>query len=139
MLWERRADLADIDRLVTIRSAVRENRLSAPDSVTREEYEAFIRSGQTWVGGLASQIAGFSASDVRDGSIWALFVDPGFQGRGIGPSLLHRACQDLKAAGHRRAWLTTGSGTRAARMYASLGWTASACASPEDLHFALVL
>jgi ribosomal protein S18 acetylase RimI-like enzyme len=35
---------------------------------------------------------GFSAGDPCDGTIWTLFVDPAFQGRGIGRTLLALAC-----------------------------------------------
>lgn len=68
------------------------------------------------------KIVGFSAADPRSGSIWALFVAPGFEGCGIGRQLLDEACRILREAGVRRAWLTTEPGTRAERFYRLAGW-----------------
>ena len=42
---------------------------------------------------------GFSPGDPRDGSIWALFVDPADEGRGIGRALLALACDTVRVAG----------------------------------------
>jgi GNAT superfamily N-acetyltransferase len=122
MPTERRATFADIDRLMEIRAAVRENVLSDPRSVTRSDYDRFIDQRRVWVSEDAGLITGFSASDERDGTIWALFVEPGQEGRGIGRSLLARACQDLRADGFPTARLGTDPGTRADRLYRHLGW-----------------
>jgi GNAT superfamily N-acetyltransferase len=105
-----------------IRSAVRENRLSDPGSVTRDDYDHFVDGNRVWVFEDRSGILGFSAADDRDGTIWALFVDPAHEGRGIGRALLARACLDLAADGHATARLTTTPGTRADRLYRKLGW-----------------
>jgi GNAT superfamily N-acetyltransferase len=122
MPTERRATFADIDRLTEIRAAVRENVLTDPRSVTPSDYARFIGQSRVWVSEDAGLITGFSASDERDGTIWALFVDPGQEGRGIGRSLLARACQDLRTCGYARARLGTDPGTRADRLYRCLGW-----------------
>lgn len=122
MLTLRRALLADIDRLAEIRAAVRENVLSDPLSVTRDDYVWFVTNTRVWIAEDQGGILGFSASDPRDGTIWALFVDPSHQGRGIGPQLLDLACRDLRADGHNRARLGTDPGTRADRLYRRLGW-----------------
>jgi ribosomal protein S18 acetylase RimI-like enzyme len=119
---ERRALPADIDRLMEIRAAVRENVLSDPGSVTRADYDHFVGRGRVWVALVGGQIAGFSASDERDGSIWALFVDPAHTSRGIGAALLDHACHDLAAAGFALARLGTDPGTAADRLYRRLGW-----------------
>lgn len=118
----RRATLADIDRLMEIRAAVRENILSDPGSVTPADYDRFLRQNRIWVSLENARISGFSASDERDGTIWALFVDPAFVGRGIGTTLLDLACRDLKADGHAVARLGTDPGTAADRLYRHLGW-----------------
>jgi len=98
---------ADIDDLFRIRAAVRENRLHDPGSVTREDCDWFVQRRRVWVAEIDGRVAGFSASDPRDATIWALFVDPDFEGRGLGSMLLAQACADLVADGHRRASLTT--------------------------------
>lgn len=61
MAVERRASAADIDRLIEIRGAVRENQLSNPLSVTRSDYDYFVGNGLVWVAEVDATIAGFSA------------------------------------------------------------------------------
>lgn len=131
----RQAVATDIDRLVVIRSAVRENRLRDPGSVTREDYDAFLLGKLIWVAEVDGQIAGFSAGDPRDGTIWALFVDPAFEGAGLGAVLLSRACDDLKAAGHGTVRLSTDPGTKAARLYRKLGWQETGLTAEGEMEF----
>ena len=108
---------ADIPRLTDIRNAVRENRLSDPSLVTPADYRWFIAQRSLFVWQENDVLVGFSAADARDGSIWALFVDPLYEGRGVGRVLLEHACAILERAGFPHIWLTTAPGTRAARFY----------------------
>jgi len=55
--------------------------------------------------------------DPRDGSIFALFVHPNYERRGIGRALWPLACEILRASGHAAAMLTTEPSTRAERFY----------------------
>ena len=103
----------DIPRLFEIRHAVKENKLASPDAVTVADCEWFIDNSTFWLWMENGDIQGFSAADPRDGSIFALFVHPAYEGRGIGQRLLPLACQTLKAAGYQTATLTTGPSTRA--------------------------
>jgi ribosomal protein S18 acetylase RimI-like enzyme len=135
----RLADPADIDALIRIRGAVRENRLRDPASVTRADYDWFIAERRLWLSALGAQIAGFSASDPRDGTIWALFVDPAHEGRGLGADLLARAVEDLRADGHSAALLSTDPGTKAARLYRKLGWQELGLLPDGELQFRLKL
>src|SRR4051794_3146397 len=112
----RRATAADLSRIFAIRHSVRENQLSDPSRVTEADARWFIDHGALWVWQEADgEVTGFGAGDPRDGSIWALFVMPGHEGKGLGRALLRRACEALREAGHREAWLTTLPGTRAER------------------------
>lgn len=135
----RRAEARDIDRLIEIRGAVRENRLRDPGSVTRDDYLWFLSRSRIWLAEVSGRIAGFSASDPRDGTIWALFVDPGQEGAGLGTDLLGQACRDLKADGHGEARLCTDPGTRAARFYRKLGWQEEGDAPDGEQRFRLRL
>ena len=119
----RRATHDDISRIVEIRAEVRENRLSDPTSVLPEHVRWFVDHPGIWVWEENGRVLGFAAADTRDGSIWALFVDPASEGRGIGRALLARACDVLREAGYDRAVLSTGPGTRAERLYLRDGWT----------------
>ena len=113
---------ADIPRIMEIRFSVRENRLSDPSRVTVADVARFIDQGAIHVWEDADGIRGFSAGDPRDGSIFALFVDPTFERRGIGQALIASACMTLRQAGHRTATLSTEAGTRAERFYLRNAW-----------------
>jgi GNAT superfamily N-acetyltransferase len=131
----RRGVAADIARIMQIRAEVQENRLSDPGSVTAADCQRFVDKDRFWLCEVDGRIVGFSASDERDGSIWALFLDPAWQGRGIGPALLERACADLRADGHAVARLSTDPGTRADRMYRRLGWAEHGIGADGEVRF----
>ena len=82
---------------------------------------------------------GFSAGDPRDGSIWALFVDPDCEGGGVGQRLIEAACAALRDAGHRVATLSTEPGTRAEQFYLRNGWIAEGVTSKGEVKFAKVI
>jgi GNAT superfamily N-acetyltransferase len=118
----RKATREDIPRLFEIRGAVRENRLGDPGRVTVALCEWFIENSAFWLWLEDGRVQGFSAADPRDGSIFALFADPAYEGRGIGRKLLPLACETLRIAGYRYAMLTTEPSTRAERFYRQNGW-----------------
>jgi len=118
----RKAVVADIPELKFVRSSVVENILGDPSKVTDDDYEWFVRNPGVAVWEDDGAVVGFSAADPRDGSVWALFVMPGFEGKGIGSRLLAEACACLHSAGTERAWLTTDPNTRAERFYRAAGW-----------------
>ncbi len=120
----RRACSADIPAMSAIRLSVHENVLSDPARVTLQMYEDYLdRDGRGWVAEIDGEIAGFSYADRRDASIWALFVNPRHEGRGLGKALLALAVTWLFELGHGRVRLGTTPGTRADRFYAALGWS----------------
>lgn len=112
----------DWDAVMELRLSVTENRLSDPSRVTREIYEDYIlRRGRGWVAEADGAILGFCIAAL-DGEVWALFVRPGCEGRGVGQALM-RACVDwLTAQGVGEAVLETGAGTRAEAFYRRFGW-----------------
>jgi GNAT superfamily N-acetyltransferase len=119
----RRAIQGDVARIMEIRHSVRENRLSDPNLVTGKDYAEFIERSEIWVWEEDRIVQAFAAGDVRDGWIWALFVAPEYEGRGIGKALLSMACETLRNAGYTVANLSTAAGTRAERFYTENGWT----------------
>jgi GNAT superfamily N-acetyltransferase len=131
----RRATLADIPRIIEIRGAVRENRLSDPSRVTAADVRWHIAHSPIHVWDDSGVIKGFSAGDPRDGSIFALFVDPTFEGQGIGQALILAASRSLAAAGHRIAKLSTDPGTRAERFYLRNGWLAKGIDTRGEMIF----
>lgn len=119
----RKATLADRPRITEVRLAVRENRLSAASQTKVDRTADWIfENGTFWVWEEAGAVQGFSVADLRDGTIFGLFIHPDYEGRGIGRVLLPKACEDLQAAGFSAATLTTGPGTRAERFYRTDGW-----------------
>jgi GNAT superfamily N-acetyltransferase len=131
----RRATPADIPRIVEIRGAVRENRLSDPSRVTLADLHWHTACSPIHIWEDGGAIKGFSAGDPRDGSIFALFVDPAFEGHGIGQALILAACRSLAAAGHRIATLSTDPGTRAERFYLRNGWLAKGLDARGEMVF----
>jgi GNAT superfamily N-acetyltransferase len=120
----RKATLADWPRITEVRNAVRENRLSAAYVQKVAEVARWIYdNGTFWVWEQDGAIQGFAVADIRDGTIFGLFVHPDYEGRGIARALLPLACEDLRAAGHAVAKLTTDPGSRADRFYRLNGWT----------------
>ena len=106
-----------------IRLAVTENVLSDPGRITATMYEDYLdHAGRGWVAEIEGVIVAFSYADSIDGSIWALFVRPGWEGRGLARHLLGLAVDWLFATGHASVALTTAAGTRADRFYAAQGW-----------------
>ena len=118
----RRARQGDHPRITEIRMGVKENILSDPSRVTIDDYIWFRDNPGVWVWEENGDILGFSAADTRDGSIWALFVDPRHERRGIGRPLFEKALDVLRQDGHRIAWLTTDPGSRAESFYRAAGW-----------------
>lgn len=106
-----------------IRLSVTENVLSDPARVTAQMYEDFLEtSGRGWVAETGGEIVAFCYANKLDASIWALFVRPGQEGKGLGKSLLRHAVAWLFELGHDRVHLSTTAGTRADRFYAEQGW-----------------
>jgi GNAT superfamily N-acetyltransferase len=120
----RKATRTDYRGISEIRLSVRENRLSKSKYGSVERAVNWIFDNSIfWVWEEDGVVQGFSAADPRDGAIFALFVHPSCEGRGIGRALLPMACQDLRDRGHAVATLTTEAGTRAERFYRLDGWT----------------
>ena len=118
----RRARPGDHARVTEIRNSVTENILRDPSRVTVADYKWFEKNPGVWVWEEDGRILGFSAADTRDGSIWALFIDPAHEGRGIGRALFDKACEVLRDAGYSTGSLTTQPGSRADRFYQAAGW-----------------
>src|SRR6185369_10246940 len=117
----REATRDDLDDLQRIRGLVRENRLSY--AIPDERVLAAIETrGRGWVAEHDGEMVGFSMADLEDGSIWALFLLPEWEGRGLGRALLDRAVAWLEQQECPRVWLSTAPGTRAEGFYARLGW-----------------
>lgn len=118
----RRARQGDVYRIAEIRRSVTQNVLRDHSRATIDHYVWFRDNPGVWVWEEDGEILGFSAADTRDGTIWALFIDPAHERRGIGRKLFEKACDLLRADGHKTAMLGTEPGSRAEGVYKAAGW-----------------
>lgn len=120
----REATIEDIGEIQRIRHAVKENVLSDPSLVTDEHCRDYItRRGKGWVYEAGNQIVGFAIIDLQDDNVWALFLHPHFERRGIGRQLhdiMLRWYFNIKQEG--TLWLSTSPDTRAPGFYITAGW-----------------
>lgn len=132
----RLAQQSDIPAMHTVRTSVRENRLSRPDILSEASYQPFIENKACWVALVEAQIAGFAALDVQDASVWALFVSPAIEGSGTGKALHQTLVLAAASAGLHRLCLVTEPGSRAASFYERAGWrhTGQAETSNEEIY-----
>ncbi len=79
------------------------------------------RIHHTWVAEGGSGVVGFVV--VRHDEVEQLFVDRPARGSGVATMLLRKGEDEIRRAGHRRAWLAVvGGNRRARRFYERCGW-----------------
>lgn len=119
----REATTADIPQIQVVRNSVKENTLSDPSMVTDLDCEEFLtHRGKGWVCETDNQIVGFAIIDLKEKNIWALFVHPLFEGKGIGKKLQQLMLSWYFNSHHESLWLGTAPGTRAEKFYRKSGW-----------------
>jgi GNAT superfamily N-acetyltransferase len=134
----RQATEADVAALQRVRRSVTENRLSDPGRVS----DALVRRmlverGRGWVAERDGRIVGFAIGDREAARVWALFVEPGHAGAGIGRRL-HAAMVDwLFGCGLAEIRLGTEPGTRADAFYQRAGWIRGAVGEDGEVEFRL--
>lgn len=136
----RPARVADIAAMSRIRLAVTENALRDPSRVTYAMYVDHIEGrGRSWIAEVDGLIAGFASADGEAASVWALFIDPAYEGRGIGKCLLALLVEHMAALGKSEIHLSTTAGTRADAFYAAQGWQRGDMNDAVEVHYALPL
>lgn len=134
------ATVADILAMHRVRMAVKENVLSNPAKVTPEMYVPYLQEfGKGWVCEEHGEILGLSIVDYRNGSVWALFVDPTAEQRGIGKRLMQLLVDDARQRGVAELKLSTGIDTRADQFYLRQGWLPGEVDADDERHFRLPL
>jgi GNAT superfamily N-acetyltransferase len=119
----REAIIEDTKELQVIRHAVKENRLSDPLLVTDADVINFITiRGKGWVCEVNTVIVGFAIVDTIDNNIWALFVHPDHEKKGIGRKLQEIMLNWFFHQSDETLWLGTTPDTRAENFYRSSGW-----------------
>jgi GNAT superfamily N-acetyltransferase len=118
----RQATMADAPEIWRVRYAVTENTLTPGYITDADVREALEDTGRGWVGVVDGQVTGFAIGIATTGNIWALFIDPAWQGRGHGARLHDVMVDWLFEQGLERLWLQTGTDTKARRFYEAHGW-----------------
>ncbi len=119
----REARISDIPGMQIVRNLVKENMLSDPALVSDADCEEYISiRGKGWVCLYMNQVVGFAIADLQENSVWALFIHPDHEGKGIGLVLHTTMMGWYFSKTDKTAWLTTAPGTRAEQFYRKAGW-----------------
>ena len=132
----REATLQDIPQIQIVRHAVRENVLSDPGLVTDKDCADYlVNRGKGWVCESNGKIVGFAIADLTDDNIWALFVDPLFERRGVGRKLHELMLDWYFSQGKNKVWLSTSPNTRAVSFYNKAGWVETGIHGRGEIKF----
>ncbi len=119
----REAVSADIEEMHALRLAVKENVLVTHALVSRTHYVKYLfEDGKGWVCVDAERITGFAIVDLKGKSVWALFVLPEYEGKGIGKKLQRTMLEWYFNQTQETLTLSTASHTRAEQFYTATGW-----------------
>ncbi|CAN7422192.1 GNAT family N-acetyltransferase [Acidovorax sp. Leaf78] len=122
----RPAAVTDVSAMFKVRASVGENTMTPAElsaiGITPEAIAFAVESAQcAWVATVDEEVVGFAMVDLDSACLFALFVLPEYEGRGIGTSLT-KTCELALFEQHSTAWLETANGSRAAQLYRHLGW-----------------
>jgi len=132
----REAVAGDIPHMQVVRNAVKENTLSDPGLVTDQDCLIYItKKGRGWVCESGDRILGFSIVSLEDRNVWALFVDPLFENKGIGRRLHDVMMEWYFTQTSEPIWLSTAPGTRAEKFYRKAGWIESGVYGKGEIKF----
>ena len=132
----REAVIEDIAQIQVVRNSVKENMLSNPALVTDEDCKEYLTvRGKGWVCVIGDRIVGFAIADLKEKNIWALFVHPDFEGRGIGKTLHNTILGWYFDQTKETVWLGTAPHTKAERFYRKAGWKEVGMHGPDEIKF----
>lgn len=134
----REATIADIPQIQVVRHAVTENTLSDPSLVPDSDVEDYIlRRGKGWICEIDGVIVGFSIVSVADKNVWALFVTPGHDKKGIGRRLHDEMMNWYFSKTTDPIWLGTAPNTRAESFYRKAGWRETGMHGKGEIKFVM--
>jgi GNAT superfamily N-acetyltransferase len=82
-------------------------------------------------------LVGFAAADLATSSVWALFVEPGSEGKGVGRALQERLLVWAREQEIEKLYLSTAADSRAATFYAQSGWIEAGVTENGEIRFEL--
>jgi uncharacterized protein (TIGR00730 family) len=132
----RPAVTSDIDALHKVRTSVKENVLSDPGFITPAMYADFLtQRGRGWLCESKGEVCGFAIVDLKQNNVWALFVLPGQEGKGIGQLLQKIMLDSYFEDTDEPIWLSTQKGSRAERFYQTSGWQEAGTTQSGEARF----
>ena len=132
----REAQIKDIPQIQVVRHSVKENTLSDPALVPDKDVKDYMtRRGKGWVCEINNKIVGFAMVSVTDNNVWALFIQPGFEGKGIGKRLHNEMMDWYFSRTNETSWLGTAPGTRAEAFYRKAGWKEAGTHGKGEIKF----
>lgn len=132
----REATLEDIEKMTMIRMSVNENILSDIALVTHQDYVNYLSNfGKGWVCEIKDKIVGFAIVGLQQKNIWALFVDPKFESKGIGKHLHDIMMEWYFNQTKEKIWLSTSPNTRAEKFYLMQGWKRAGMHGAKEVKF----
>lgn len=132
----REATIEDVSQMMIVRLAVKENRLNNPSLVTEAICRDYLmHKGKGWVCVSDNVIVGFSNASVIEKNVWALFVHPVFEARGIGKKLHDMMLDWYFSQTKDNVWLSTAPGTRAEKFYRRAGWQETGVYGKGEIKF----
>ncbi|MCG2611974.1 GNAT family N-acetyltransferase [Flavobacterium sp. SM15] len=132
----REAQIADIPQIQIVRNSVKENTLSDPALVSDKDCEVFMfERGKGWVCEIDNRIVGFAIADLQDDNIWALFIHPDFEKKGIGRKLQEIMLTWYFEQPKEKVWLGTAFNTRAEQFYRKTGWKETGMHGSKEIKF----
>jgi len=136
----REATINDIPRIQVVRNSVKENPLSDPALVPDSDVEDYMfRRGKGWVYEDDKTIVGFAIVSVIDRNVWALFIEPGHDKKGIGRQLHDEMINWYFQQTGETIWLGTAPGTRAESFYRKAGWKETGTHGKGEIKFEMSL
>lgn len=134
----REASTVDIKQIQIVRNSVNENKLSNPALVTdRDCVEYLTLRGKGWVCEIDDLIVGFAIADTIDHNIWALFVHPEYEGKGIGTRLHNIMLEWYFNQTKETVWLSTSPNTKAEKFYRKNQWQEKGIYGKGEIKFEL--
>ena len=135
--FTRVAQPSDINSMFDVRTSVVENHLSREELQQMGINEIVVadmieQNRCAWVAIVNDKVLGFSMILPDEGCLFAAFVLPKYEGRGIGRRLVELAEHEL-FKNHELVWLETDKNSRAAQFYMRLGWGNKSYINSNDI------
>jgi GNAT superfamily N-acetyltransferase len=104
--------------------------------ITQKDYEEYLTlRGKGWVCETDGRLVGFAIGDLLKNNVWALFIHPAYEGKGIGKTLLTLLLTWYFAQTNETIWLSTAPHSRAATFYRRFGWIETGITQSGEIRF----